>query len=100
MYTARLTGINPNTGLQTGGYPITITGFDFDPLQTCLFGTYAASVVTVQSSTEMVCTAPNFGSTVIALSVASSSSNYGTATVVGTLTFTPSLGMYGYTRSD
>jgi sugar lactone lactonase YvrE len=53
-----ITSLTPNTGSSVGGMAVTITGTDFESGATVLFGENAAPTVIVNSSTEILATAP------------------------------------------
>jgi hypothetical protein len=58
-YAPTVLNLNPNTGPETGGTPVTITGTGFDNASSVLFGTIAATDVVISTDgTQITATSP------------------------------------------
>jgi hypothetical protein len=92
-----VTGINPSTGLTTGGAQVTITGTNFTGATAVDFGSSPAASLTIPSPTTIIATAPSGSAGTVDVTVTTPGGTSGTSsadqfTYVSTFSTTLTLG--------
>ncbi|HEY1648228.1 MAG TPA: IPT/TIG domain-containing protein, partial [Terracidiphilus sp.] len=86
-----VTSVTPNSGPATGGTAVTITGIDFAAGATVMFGSAAATNVTVVNSTTITATAPAGSAGAVPITVTNPSAQSGSLSNAFTYTAPPTV---------